>query len=62
MDDFIVVHAVGDEGEQWKESGHGYVPQVLPAAPLSPSLPLSHSHTAPSSAQPPRSIHATERI
>ena len=28
MGDFEVVHAVGDSGKQWQESGHGYVPQT----------------------------------
>eukprot|EP01052_Picozoa_sp_SAG31_P009873 SAG31_NODE_529_length_14420_cov_20.000140_6_plen_102_part_00 len=34
LDSFNVVHAVGDDGKQWQESGHGYVPQVLRAAQL----------------------------
>ena len=28
LDDFNIVHAVGDDGKQWQENGHGYVPQT----------------------------------
>merc|ERR1719473_334098 len=28
LEHFEVVHAVGDDGSQWQEDGHGYVPQT----------------------------------
>lgn len=28
LNEFAVVHAVGDDGQQWMEDGHGYVPQT----------------------------------
>jgi thiol-disulfide isomerase/thioredoxin len=33
LEKFTVVHAVGDDGQQWQESGHGYVPQTYFFAP-----------------------------